>query len=392
MTHPVLNLIRRISAIALTALVVASSAAACSLADEDEEVKLGRENALENDKVIKLVTDPTITDRVNRIGQEIAKVANEIEVPAIWGSAAVKKFAYTFKVVDEKDINAYSLPGGFIYINKGTLEFSQSDDEIAGVLAHEVAHASHHHMMKLIKEQNKIQNAMLIPMLIAILGGGGDGAATAMQVGQIYTVAKMNSFGVEAEQDADQAAVHYMRRTSYNPVGVLTFMERLARKERFQPQVELGIYRTHPPTPQRAEARVKELADAGIEVNRRETDPSLGARSTPAPMGGKAYAEVRLGTTLLARIGDLPPDPADARGQKLAQTINRLLDSGLKLFEVKMSLDGSRVVARGRTLVLYGPGDVEGTGQTVQQAARATYEALRNIVWQDQFNRTETGG
>ena len=392
MTHPVLNLIRRISAIALTALVVASSAAACSLADEDEEVKLGRENALENDKVIKLVTDPTITDRVNRIGQEIAKVANEIEVPAIWGSAAVKKFAYTFKVVDEKDINAYSLPGGFIYINKGTLEFSQSDDEIAGVLAHEVEHASHHHMMKLIKEQNKIQNAMLIPMLIAILGGGGDGAATAMQVGQIYTVAKMNSFGVEAEQDADQAAVHYMRRTSYNPVGVLTFMERLARKERFQPQVELGIYRTHPPTPERAEALVKELADAGIEVNRRETDPSLGARSTPAPMGGKAYAEVRLGTTLLARIGDLPPDPADARGQKLAQTINRLLDSGLKLFEVKMSLDGSRVVARGRTLVLYGPGDVEGTGQTVQQAARATYEALRNIVWQDQFNRTETGG
>ncbi|MCX6362376.1 MAG: M48 family metalloprotease [Armatimonadetes bacterium] len=392
MTHPLSNLIRRISAIALTALVIASGAAACSLADEDEEVKLGRENAIENDKVIKLVTDPTITDRVNRIGQEIAKVANEIEVPAIWGTAVVKKFAYTFKVVDEKDINAYSLPGGFIYINKGTLEFSQSDDEIAGVLAHEVAHASHHHMMKLIKEQNKIQNAMLIPMLIAILGGGGEGAATALQVGQLYTVAKMNSFGVEAEQDADQAAVHYMQRTSYNPVGVLTFMERLARKERFQPQVELGIYRTHPPTPERAESLVKELADAGIEVNRRETDPSLGARSGPAPMGGKAYAEVRLGTTLLARVGDLAPDTADIRGQKLSQTINKLLDSGLKLFEIKMSLDGSRVVARGRTLVLYGPGDVEGTGQTVQQAARATYEALRNIVWQDQFNRTETGG
>ena len=268
MTHPVLNLIRRISAIALTALVVASSAAACSLADEDEEVKLGRENALENDKVIKLVTDPTITDRVNRIGQEIAKVANEIEVPAIWGSAAVKKFAYTFKVVDEKDINAYSLPGGFIYINKGTLEFSQSDDEIAGVLAHEVAHASHHHMMKLIKEQNKIQNAMLIPMLIAILGGGGDGAATAMQVGQIYTVAKMNSFGVEAEQDADQAAVHYMRRTSYNPVGVLTFMERLARKERFQPQVELGIYRTPPPPP-----RARRGAGEGAGRRRHRGEP-----------------------------------------------------------------------------------------------------------------------
>jgi predicted Zn-dependent protease len=391
MTHSASNPIRALKALSLFLLVLAVGTAAPCRADEDEEVKIGRENAIENDKVIKLVTDPTITDRVNRIGQEIAKIANEVEVPAIWGSATIKKFAYTFKVVDEKDINAYSLPGGFIYINKGTLEFSQSDDEVAGVLAHEVAHASHHHMVKLIKEQNKIQNAMLIPMLIAILGGGGDGAATAMQVGQIYTVAKMNSFGVEAEQDADQAAVHYMRRTNYNPVGVLTFMERLARKERFQPQVELGIYRTHPPTPERAEALVKELADAGIEINRRETDPSLGARSAPAPMGGKAYAEVRLGTALLARVGDLPPDPADARGQKLAQTINRLLDSGLKLFEVKMSLDGSRVVARGRTLVLYGPGDVEGTGQTVQQAARATYEALRNIVWQDQFNRTETG-
>src|SRR5579872_2476080 len=120
---------------------------------EDPEVKLGRENAAENDKNIKLVTDAAVVDRVNRIGQEIAAVANSVEIPAIWGTPNVKKFAYTFKVVDDKDVNAYSLPGGFIYVNKGLLDYVHSDDELAGVLAHEITHAAHHHMVKLMHEQ-----------------------------------------------------------------------------------------------------------------------------------------------------------------------------------------------------------------------------------------------
>src|SRR5437016_3439628 len=174
---------------------------------EDSEVKLGRENAKANDEQpgIKFITDAALLDRVNKIGQEIAAVANVEKFPALWGSADVKKFNYTFKIVDDKDVNAYSLPGGFIYVNKGTLDYVHSDDELAGVLAHEIAHAAHHHMMKLIKEQNKMQPFLPLILLAAILAKGQSANLGALAMaGQLYMVAKLNSYGVEAEKDADQ--------------------------------------------------------------------------------------------------------------------------------------------------------------------------------------------
>ena len=87
----------------------------------------------------------------------------------MWGSSQLKQFNYTFRVVDDKDVNAYSLPGGFIYVNKGLLDYVHSDDELAGVLAHEITHASHHHMVKLMHEQSKIQN-VLLPALARLVG------------------------------------------------------------------------------------------------------------------------------------------------------------------------------------------------------------------------------
>ena len=120
---------------------------------DDGEVKLGRMNAEENDRQVKLITDSKILERVNRIGSELARIANNYPIPASWGSSQLKPFRYTFKVVDDKDVNAYSLPGGFIYVHKGLIDAVRSDDELAGVLAHEIAHAAHHHVLKLLREQ-----------------------------------------------------------------------------------------------------------------------------------------------------------------------------------------------------------------------------------------------
>src|SRR5947209_15782689 len=108
------RLIRLVGPLALLAALVAPSALAYGpdkdKQGDDPEVKVGRENAAQNDKEVKLINDPAILERVNRIGQEIAAVANSTEVPALWGTPNVKKFVYTFKVVDDKDVNAYSLP------------------------------------------------------------------------------------------------------------------------------------------------------------------------------------------------------------------------------------------------------------------------------------------
>jgi len=361
-------------------------------APEDEEVKLGRENAVENDKAVKLSKDQPMIDRVNRIGRELAAIANSIDVPILWGKPGIKKFDYTFKLVDDKDINAYSLPGGFIYVHTGLLEFVRSDDELAGVLAHEIAHASHHHMIKLMAEQDKIQQRLLIPALvIGALASKGNTQTIGdlLMIGNLYTVAKVNTYGVEAEKDSDQAGVRYMLRSKFKPVGLLTFMERLARKERLLPEVTLGIYRTHPPTVERVRALTDELRSLQVPIARRETDPSLGVQVRLGAENGIQTADVRMNDAVIARFGPLEGQTAESRAQTLARNVNRLLDEGLKAFELRLGgSDRSRVLARFQTLVAYAPSDAALTpGQTVEQLARGTIEALGNMLWQDQFNR-----
>lgn len=384
--------LRAVAALTVAAALLLIPHVACgqSQQQEDEEIRLGREAAAEHDKQVKLITDPALVERVNRIGSEIAKVANEIQVQILWGRPGLKQLPYTFKVVDDKDINAYSMPGGFIYVNRGLIEFVKSDDELAGVLAHEIVHAAHHHVMKLIAEQEKIQWAALGPALISILLGKGGSQTTSdlLLAGQLYTIAKVNTWSVEAERDADHGAVRYLMRTKYNPVGLLTFIERLARQERLKPEIELGIYRTHPPTLERAQALIRLLTELGVPINRREVDPSLGARAEVVTENDQTYADVTMNGTRIVRLASDGTTSAEARAQALAARVNTLFDDNLVSFELQLSSDQTRVLARRRTLIALTEADARAAGQTVPEAARTALEALRNLLWQDQFNRT----
>lgn len=357
--------------------------------EEDPEVKLGRENAAEHDKTVKLITDSAIVERVNRIGQEIAAVANSVEVPAHWGSSRVKHFQYTFKVVDDKDVNAYSLPGGFIYVNRGLLDYVQSDEELAGVLAHEIAHAAHSHMMKLISEQNKMQQRMLLPLilLVAVSRSPGADIGNLIFAGQLYMVAKLNSYGVEAEKDADQTGLRYLTRTKYNPVGLLTFMERLARDELRRPERELGIYRTHPPSPERAEALLAQLKSLNIVVNRRDTDPSLRATVKTVESGGVTLADVKMYEILMARIAPAEGLTAQERANRFATNLNEIFDQGIRMHEVRLSTDHTRIMARSKVLVTFTQEDADIQKCTIADVAEQALKAVQNVIWREQFNR-----
>jgi predicted Zn-dependent protease len=364
--------------------------------EDDYEVRIGRDAAAQNDKEVKLLTEPALVDRVNKIGQEIAAVANEMEVKAHWGSSQVRKFNYTFKVVDDKDVNAYSLPGGFIYVHKGLLDYVHSDDELAGVLAHEVSHASHHHMVKLLREQNKMQPwALLAIAFAAAFGGRGQGSnpGAIAFAAQLYTTAKLNTMGVEAEKDADQTGMQYLTKTKYKPTGLMTFMERLARDEANKPIVNLGIFQTHPPSPERAEAALAELKELKIPVRRREVDPTLRASVTMTKINNTPIAEVKMFKTTVAKLAPLDDQTAEERGAKLAALLDKLMDDGLQNYEVRVSGDKSRVLASMQTVVAYAPADADVQHTTVEALARSSAEALRTVIWQDPANRpiTTTG-
>lgn len=358
--------------------------------EEDGEVRLGRENAAENDKSVKLITDAALLDRVNRIGQELAAVANTTEVPALWGSSTLKKFDYVFKVVDDKDVNAYSLPGGFIYVNKGLLDYCRSDDELAGVLAHEIAHAAHHHMMKLIREQKKMQPGMLLLLAVGLAAkANGQDLINLFNAGQFYMVAKLNTYGIEAEKDADHTGMQYLVKTKFNPVGLLTFMERLARDEMRGPQRDLGIFRTHPPSPDRAVAMQGQLESMNIPINRRAVDPTISATVTNSTQNGVSLAEVKMGKIVVAKLAAGEGLSAEDRAKKLSLSLNQLFDAGLQMFEVRLNVDKTRILARGQTLINFSQADADAQKTTVPEMAQVTLDAIKNLLWQDQFNKLQ---
>jgi len=347
-----------------------------------EEIEMGKEGAAEVAKQYKFVTDPETTKPVETMGAAIAKIAREHEVPASYGSSKLAPFDYSFKIIDDKDVNAFSLPGGHIYVNKGLLDYVQSDDELAGVLAHEIVHASHHHIMQLVKEQNK----QLLTMAIAVLAGAALGGQDVLQLAygaNLVTIAKMSAYGQKAERDADRTSIQYMISAKYNPVGILTFMERLARDERRRPQVDWGIFRTHPPSHARAREIAREIERRGIEVNRRLVTTYLEVTVKEEDVEDNSAAEVWVGETQIIRLADSGGDKAKTRAERVAKKLEDALLAGAHLRDVRIAGDGQYVTVRNDVIIAPTQEDADLADSTVPEVTAKAAKALRKTLWKE---------
>lgn len=359
-------------------IAAAAPPAAKTTPAEDPEVRMGREAHEDLLKSgIKFIRDPKILERVERIGKKIAAVANENPVPATYGSEKVARYEYQFFVVDDKDVNAFSLPGGFIYINKGLLDYVQSDDELAGVLGHEIVHAAHHHVAKLQREQHRLGNQLAIGLLAAILARVPTEDTYNLMTGlQLLAIQRVNGHGQNAERDADHGGVIVAHKAGYNPVGALTFMERLARDERARPEIELGVFRTHPPSPERADAMIAQIKGMDLPLNRRAVTNAIKAESRPS----KEF-EAREATELVLDGKVIFRSVSANRIARAAELINRLLDEDLQIYDVKQ--DGAAVRARGQTLFVVQPDDAVLSAQptTPEAVADQAVKVLRNVLF-----------
>jgi hypothetical protein len=279
------------------------------------------------------------------------------------------------------------VPGGFIFVNKGLLDFVSSDDELAAVLAHEIAHAAHRHVMKLIRDDSKVQQSVLLPALLVGVFGRlpSQDFAGLMTGAQLYRIARVSSFSQEAETDSDLTALEYLRRSPYNPVGLLVFMERLAAEERKRPQIDWGIFRTHPITRERVETIKRALHEYGIPIRRREVSPAL---QVHALMLNKEQPdglyEVRFEGIQIFVPADHPEfGSSRARAVQMASLLNGLLDDGVQLYEVQLSADKRAVLLKGREVVRITEQDAQLAGKSVEALAEATREAIRRLLWSD---------
>lgn len=351
-----------------------------------DEIKQGQDAAAEIAKTAKFDKDDADNERVNRIGQRLAAVADTTEVPAGFGNDHVFPFTWHFHIIEDKAINAFSLPGGQIYINSGLLKAVRSDDELAGVLGHEMTHSAHHHIQALSHEQSKLSSATLIGLLAAVVAH-----VPAQDMGGLLAGAQYSAVGYinfhysqPAERDADHGGTILMEKAGYNPVGMLTFMEQLGDFENQGPKVQAGIFQDHPETDERVASINRELGEMNVPVTTgavRKVTSAPHATAHQDPAGG---IDILFNNHMLPTLSD----PDGNRVPAIVTRFNASLDSGLQLYQIGVS--GNQVLLSDRPLITIEPNDVLlHPGQTSATLAQAAGDALRSGVYAQAFTSTK---
>lgn len=302
--------------------------------------ELGKKYSEQADKELKASSDKDQLARLQRIGAEMAEIANRTKVNSLWGDKRLNTFEYSFKLVEGKDVNAFSLPGGYIYFYDGLMKYAESDDEVAGVIAHEIAHASLRHVATLQREQEKLTRIQLPLILLAIFTGGATAAANTIGVTGLVGQATGSGWSQKAEEAADYAGFQYMVQSKYNPTAMLSFMERLAVDERNRPTIDWGIYRTHPPSRERANALLSYMEQAKIPPRRSIVTTTF--RTTVKP-GDDGTVQVLFGKR---RLVSLAGDGALARADQMAEVLNAFFDTTPELYEISSGDDGLILLRR----------------------------------------------
>lgn len=338
------------------------------------ELEMGKQAAAQIEKETKVLDDPKAVERIAKI---IARIAPTTERPAV---------EYQAKLIADPGINAFSLPGGFIYVTKGLMEAVESEDELAAVIGHEMAHVCLKHGIELAKREAKMNNKMAIAVLAAVLAGNQVDPGSMIMLGSLVKAGLLSGYSQKDETEADENSVVYLQRAGYHPVAMLTVIQGLARMELTRPELDLGIFRTHPFPAQRASIVRQELDQLGLDANPRVVLNTLKTKGEAAQVNGRAIGRVSLDDYVIFEpavdSGDLSPQQ---RAEKIAADLDRILQANLAMYDVRAV--AAKVMARSETLITVLPGDAEFQKTTPDELARKAAEQIKLALWQETVRR-----
>jgi len=211
----------------------------------ETEIKMGKQYAMMVEQTARMVQDPVINEYVNRIGQNLVR-NSDAKVP------------FTIKVIDSDEINAFALPGGFFYVNSGLILAADEEAELAGVMAHEIAHVAARHQMQ---QMTRLQYANMATIPLIFVGSYGVYEAASLAINLALPITFMK-FSRGFESEADYLGVQYMYKTGYDPQAFVTFFEKVEAKNKKQPGTLAKVFASHPPTPERithTQAEIKRI-------------------------------------------------------------------------------------------------------------------------------------
>jgi predicted Zn-dependent protease len=238
---------RRVAAVLFSATVAsAAPAAAVNLFSVQQDVEAGRQAASQVERQMPILRDAQVTSYVNAIVRRLAAEAGGPE------------FAYQAKVVNSREINAFALPGGYIYVNRGLITAARNEAELAGVLAHEIAHVAERHGTE---QATKAYGAQAgVGVLAQILGGRDRRLGVGEQIiGTLGVNAAFMKFSRNAEHEADEVGAQIMSRAGYDPLAMASFFDLLQAQKRSNPNAVATFFSSHPPASDRS-TRIRKYA------------------------------------------------------------------------------------------------------------------------------------
>lgn len=259
---------------------------------EEEEVEVGRTAAAQIEQGLELLSDDLVTSYISDLGQSLAAESGR------------SSLAYRFRVVNTSEINAFALPGGFIYLNRGLIEAAENEDELVGVLGHEIGHIVARHGAE------QVQRAAYANLGLSVLGsilGNGTGAQIGKVAAEMATAGTFMRFTRDAEREADRLGAENVVAAGHDPRGMITFFEKLGALRDEQANAVERFFASHPDPAERV-ANIEDLLASG----RRDLPTSAGSRGST--ISGERFSDVK------RRLDALPPPPLSSSAPSIETT------------------------------------------------------------------------
>ena len=333
--------------------------------DLNKEQKLGKKLSENIEKEHEVIEDLQKNLLIRQIGNKLAEVSE------------LKGMNYHFKILNIEGPNAFSIPGGYIYATYDLFEYVQSDDELAGILAHEIAHVIHNHALKQTRDNTKYT---LLTILATLLTGEPDVAV----LGKLTTITLLNQYNREYEEEADLTATDLLIKAGYNPVGFLTFLERLYAREMFKPEVNLGIFQTHPETENRINYVIDMFIEKGIDIDRRATTDYLKVNIEYIFEESFRTGTIYIDNIPILNLSFPKSHEIYLKMIEATQNLDKFLSIDLAPYEINVLVKGttSTLLIRNDKIISLDDSETVFINKSSREVLRETQDKIRQVLWE----------
>ena len=371
-----INMLRILTTALVLALALGAAAphARAGMFDVDEakEGEIGEDVAQSIIRAYGLYEDQAEMDRLLGVTRELVKVSGRPHLE------------YHFYILDTELVNAFALPGGYIFVTRGLMDEIDDDDELAAVIGHELVHVAMRHSVQMYKRGMK---NMIINRLVLALTR----EPAAVMASEMIQQGRAEMWGRQAEIDADTYGTEYVVHAGYDPEAMMRFFEKMHRLEMKRAPIYEGYFDVHPPTENRIEIVKDHLHDMNLDVPENagyKVQARVYAREKCPEQGPCTGVVMNANVPLLELAAAGDSASAFDRARKIALVLNRLLDRAPNIYDVSAAYAGDtpavwildQLVARAL------PEDARLAGTDSDALARQWKENLKSFIWSDIVN------